>query len=150
MIPTTRKITLLPLVCLVLSSLFVAGLSGMAPNVAPKLPEGVSFVWQHSITKTFCEYSYRFLTVFILLLSISFFYLPSSLFSTTNKTNTHYYHDTHFSKKFCKHGDVTATTGECMCHWQHKGGCVGSGCQYQMGLSFYHYSCKDCQCVPEP
>jgi hypothetical protein len=42
MIPTTRKITLLPLVCLVLSSLFVAGLSGMAPNVAPKLPEGVS------------------------------------------------------------------------------------------------------------
>lgn len=21
---------------------------------------------------------------------------------------------------FCKYGDVTATTGECMCHWQHK------------------------------
>mmetsp|Transcript_24581 Transcript_24581/g.50762 ORF Transcript_24581/g.50762 Transcript_24581/m.50762 type:complete len:102 (-) Transcript_24581:2-307(-) len=21
---------------------------------------------------------------------------------------------------FCEHGDVTATTGECMCHWQHK------------------------------
>jgi len=21
---------------------------------------------------------------------------------------------------FCKHGDITDTTGECMCHWQHK------------------------------
>ena len=21
---------------------------------------------------------------------------------------------------FCPHGDITATTGECMCHWQHK------------------------------
>jgi hypothetical protein len=21
---------------------------------------------------------------------------------------------------FCKYGDVTDTTGECMCHWQHK------------------------------
>ena len=37
-----------------------------------------------------------------------------------------------------------------MCHWQHKDGCVGTGCQYQMGLAFYHYTCKDCQCVPEP
>ena len=37
-----------------------------------------------------------------------------------------------------------------MCHWQHKDGCVGSKCQYQMGLSFYHYSCKDCKCVKEP
>jgi hypothetical protein len=52
--------------------------------------------------------------------------------------------------QFCKHGDVTATTGECMCHWQHKDGCKGAGCEYQMGLSFYHYSCKDCECVPEP
>uniref|UniRef100_A0A7S0UMR5 Uncharacterized protein n=1 Tax=Pseudo-nitzschia delicatissima TaxID=44447 RepID=A0A7S0UMR5_9STRA len=51
---------------------------------------------------------------------------------------------------FCEHGDVTATTGECMCHWQHKDGCVGSKCQYQMGLSFYHYSCEDCKCVKEP
>jgi len=51
---------------------------------------------------------------------------------------------------FCEYGDVTATTGECMCHWQHKDGCVGSGCEYQMGLSFYHYSCKDCRCVKEP
>mmetsp|Transcript_25326 Transcript_25326/g.54031 ORF Transcript_25326/g.54031 Transcript_25326/m.54031 type:complete len:119 (+) Transcript_25326:146-502(+) len=51
---------------------------------------------------------------------------------------------------FCEHGDVTATTGECMCHWQHKDGCKGSGCEYQMGLSFYHYSCKDCSCVKEP
>ncbi|KAG7374585.1 hypothetical protein IV203_013680 [Nitzschia inconspicua] len=51
---------------------------------------------------------------------------------------------------FCKHGDITATTGECMCHWQHKDGCKGAGCQYQMGLSFYHYSCNDCECVPEP
>eukprot|EP00804_Cyclotella_cryptica_P006475 CCRYP_012771-RA/>CCRYP_012771-RA protein AED:0.03 eAED:0.03 QI:202/1/1/1/0/0/5/3657/102 len=47
-------------------------------------------------------------------------------------------------------GTVTATTGECMCNWQHKDGCVGSGCQYQMGLSWYHYSCEDCKCVPEP
>lgn len=39
---------------------------------------------------------------------------------------------------------------ECMCHWQHKDGCVGSKCQYQMGLSWYHYSCKDCRCVQEP
>eukprot|EP00531_Pseudo-nitzschia_arenysensis_P005858 CAMPEP_0116141712 /NCGR_PEP_ID=MMETSP0329-20121206/14524_1 /TAXON_ID=697910 /ORGANISM="Pseudo-nitzschia arenysensis, Strain B593" /LENGTH=89 /DNA_ID=CAMNT_0003636905 /DNA_START=174 /DNA_END=443 /DNA_ORIENTATION=+ len=51
---------------------------------------------------------------------------------------------------FCEHGDVTATTGECMCHWQHKDGCVGSKCQYQMGLSFYHHSCEDCKCVKEP
>ena len=21
---------------------------------------------------------------------------------------------------FCQHGDITDTTGECMCHWQHK------------------------------
>lgn len=28
---------------------------------------------------------------------------------------------------------------ECMCDWQHKDGCVGSACQYQYGLSFYHY-----------
>jgi hypothetical protein len=27
-----------------------------------------------------------------------------------------------------------------MCDWQHKDGCVGSGCQYQYGLSFYHFS----------
>mmetsp|Transcript_26939 Transcript_26939/g.42257 ORF Transcript_26939/g.42257 Transcript_26939/m.42257 type:complete len:86 (-) Transcript_26939:88-345(-) len=47
-------------------------------------------------------------------------------------------------------GTVTATTGECMCDWQHKDGCVGSGCQYQYGLSFYHYSCKDCKCVAKP
>mmetsp|Transcript_28157 Transcript_28157/g.58695 ORF Transcript_28157/g.58695 Transcript_28157/m.58695 type:complete len:93 (+) Transcript_28157:293-571(+) len=47
-------------------------------------------------------------------------------------------------------GTATATTGECMCNWQHKDGCVGSGCQYQMGLSFYHYSCEDCKCVAEP
>jgi hypothetical protein len=39
---------------------------------------------------------------------------------------------------------------ECMCHWQHKDGCKGSGCEYQMGLSWYHYTCKDCKCVPEP
>mmetsp|Transcript_11732 Transcript_11732/g.16917 ORF Transcript_11732/g.16917 Transcript_11732/m.16917 type:complete len:95 (+) Transcript_11732:104-388(+) len=47
-------------------------------------------------------------------------------------------------------GISTATTGECMCNWQHKDGCVGSGCQFQMGLSWYHYSCADCRCVPEP
>mmetsp|Transcript_15312 Transcript_15312/g.22540 ORF Transcript_15312/g.22540 Transcript_15312/m.22540 type:complete len:105 (+) Transcript_15312:67-381(+) len=47
-------------------------------------------------------------------------------------------------------GMATATTGECMCNWQHKDGCVGSQCEYQMGLSWYHYSCKDCKCVPEP
>ena len=29
-------------------------------------------------------------------------------------------------------------------------GCIGSQCQYQMGLSFYHHSCKDCKCVQEP
>mmetsp|Transcript_34413 Transcript_34413/g.39162 ORF Transcript_34413/g.39162 Transcript_34413/m.39162 type:complete len:113 (+) Transcript_34413:165-503(+) len=51
---------------------------------------------------------------------------------------------------FCKYGDVTATTGECMCHWQHKDGCTGSSCEYQMGLSFYHHSCKDCKCVQDP
>ncbi|KAL7506984.1 hypothetical protein ACHAXN_005010 [Cyclotella atomus] len=47
-------------------------------------------------------------------------------------------------------GTVTATTGECMCNWQHKDGCVGSKCQYEMGLSWYHYSCEDCKCVEEP
>ena len=39
---------------------------------------------------------------------------------------------------------------ECMCHWQHMDGCVGSKCQYEMGLSWYHYSCVDCKCVAEP
>ena len=39
---------------------------------------------------------------------------------------------------------------ECMCNWQNKKGCVGSGCQFAYGLAWYHYSCKDCQCVPEP
>jgi len=29
-------------------------------------------------------------------------------------------------------------------------GCTGTACEYQMGLSFYHYSCKDCKCVKEP
>ena len=47
-------------------------------------------------------------------------------------------------------GTVTATTGECMCNWQHKDGCKGSGCKYEMGLSWYHYTCKDCACVAEP
>mmetsp|Transcript_23944 Transcript_23944/g.40680 ORF Transcript_23944/g.40680 Transcript_23944/m.40680 type:complete len:94 (+) Transcript_23944:146-427(+) len=47
-------------------------------------------------------------------------------------------------------GTATATTGECMCNWEHKDACVGTGCQYQMGLSWYHYSCKDCRCVSEP
>jgi len=55
-------------------------------------------------------------------------------------------------KGFCpkETGDLTATTGECMCHWQHKDGCVGSKCQFQMGLSWYHYTCEDCRCVKEP
>mmetsp|Transcript_18831 Transcript_18831/g.26551 ORF Transcript_18831/g.26551 Transcript_18831/m.26551 type:complete len:95 (+) Transcript_18831:143-427(+) len=55
-------------------------------------------------------------------------------------------------KDFCPQetGDITATTGECMCHWQHKDGCVGSGCQFQYGLSWYHYSCEDCRCVAKP
>ena len=39
---------------------------------------------------------------------------------------------------------------ECMCDWQHKDGCVGSKCQYQYGLSFYHFSCDDCKCVKKP
>ncbi|KAL3786617.1 hypothetical protein ACHAW5_007747 [Stephanodiscus triporus] len=47
-------------------------------------------------------------------------------------------------------GTVTDTTGECMCHWQHRDGCVGSKCQYEMGLSWYHYSCEDCKCVAKP
>ena len=47
-------------------------------------------------------------------------------------------------------GAATATTGECMCDWQHRDGCVGSACQYEMGLTWYHYSCKDCRCVAEP
>ncbi|KAL9191165.1 hypothetical protein ACHAXT_000871 [Thalassiosira profunda] len=51
---------------------------------------------------------------------------------------------------WCGDGVATATTGECMCNWQHKDGCVGSKCEYQMGLSFYHYSCEDCRCVAEP
>mmetsp|Transcript_25549 Transcript_25549/g.55846 ORF Transcript_25549/g.55846 Transcript_25549/m.55846 type:complete len:104 (+) Transcript_25549:123-434(+) len=47
-------------------------------------------------------------------------------------------------------GVATATTGECMCNWQHKDGCKGSGCKYEMGLSWYHFSCEDCECMPEP
>mmetsp|Transcript_31262 Transcript_31262/g.30114 ORF Transcript_31262/g.30114 Transcript_31262/m.30114 type:complete len:88 (-) Transcript_31262:188-451(-) len=47
-------------------------------------------------------------------------------------------------------GDITATTGECMCSWQAKEGCQGSGCEYAYGLSWYHHSCKDCRCMPEP
>lgn len=39
---------------------------------------------------------------------------------------------------------------ECMCNWQHKDGCVGSKCQYQYGLSFFHFSCDDCKCVKKP
>ena len=39
---------------------------------------------------------------------------------------------------------------ECMCDWQHKDGCVGSKCQYQYGLAFYHFSCSDCKCVKKP
>lgn len=55
-------------------------------------------------------------------------------------------------KDFCPRntGIMTATTGECMCKWQDKNGCEGSGCQFAYGLSFYHYSCTDCRCVPEP
>mmetsp|Transcript_3820 Transcript_3820/g.5201 ORF Transcript_3820/g.5201 Transcript_3820/m.5201 type:complete len:114 (+) Transcript_3820:151-492(+) len=53
---------------------------------------------------------------------------------------------------FCRKetGVITDTTGECMCNWQHKNGCKGSACQYEYGLSWYHYSCKDCECVSEP
>jgi len=47
-------------------------------------------------------------------------------------------------------GVITRTTGECMCNYQHKDGCRGSGCKYEYGLSWYHYSCKDCECIPEP
>ena len=47
-------------------------------------------------------------------------------------------------------GVATATTGECMCNWQDERGCTGSGCKYEMGLSWYHYTCEDCECVPEP
>ena len=47
-------------------------------------------------------------------------------------------------------GVITRTTGECMCNYQHKDGCKGSKCQYEYGLSWYHYSCKDCECVEEP
>lgn len=47
-------------------------------------------------------------------------------------------------------GVATATTGECMCNWQDERGCTGSGCKYEMGLSWYHYTCEDCDCVPEP
>mmetsp|Transcript_1910 Transcript_1910/g.4030 ORF Transcript_1910/g.4030 Transcript_1910/m.4030 type:complete len:90 (+) Transcript_1910:78-347(+) len=52
---------------------------------------------------------------------------------------------------FCpkKLGTATATTGECMCHWQDKRGCKGSGCKFEMGLTWYHYTCKDCTCVAE-
>ena len=46
-------------------------------------------------------------------------------------------------------GVATATTGECMCNWQDERGCTGSGCKYEMGLSWYHYMCEDCECVPE-
>jgi hypothetical protein len=38
---------------------------------------------------------------------------------------------------------------ECMCNWEHKDACIGPGCQFEMGLSWYHYSCKDCNCVNE-
>ncbi|GAX14466.1 hypothetical protein FisN_11Hh073 [Fistulifera solaris] len=47
-------------------------------------------------------------------------------------------------------GTITATTGECICRWEHRDACVGSGCMYQMGLSWYHYSCTDCKCIAEP
>ena len=47
-------------------------------------------------------------------------------------------------------GVATATTGECMCNWQDERGCKGSGCKYEMGLSWYHYTCEDCECVAEP
>ena len=47
-------------------------------------------------------------------------------------------------------GVATATTGECMCNWQDERGCTGSGCKFEMGLSWYHYMCEDCECVPEP
>uniref|UniRef100_A0A7S1BC11 Uncharacterized protein n=1 Tax=Corethron hystrix TaxID=216773 RepID=A0A7S1BC11_9STRA len=57
-----------------------------------------------------------------------------------------------FCLQFCpkETGAITATTGECMCHWQHEDGCVGSGCQFQYGLSWYHHSCTDCHCVKAP
>ena len=47
-------------------------------------------------------------------------------------------------------GVATATTGECMCNWQDGRGCKGSGCKYEMGLCWYHHTCEDCECVPEP
>mmetsp|Transcript_6123 Transcript_6123/g.7767 ORF Transcript_6123/g.7767 Transcript_6123/m.7767 type:complete len:92 (+) Transcript_6123:20-295(+) len=55
-------------------------------------------------------------------------------------------------ENFCpkETGVATATTGECMCNWQHRDGCKGSGCKYEMGLSWYHYTCKDCKCMAEP
>ena len=86
---------------------FAIVLSGYAPNKSPKLPEGVSL--EYSLSRS--EGRSLLTKVFILTFWHHWF---------LSRLNLCLSWLTDLRKQFCEHGDVTATTGECMCHWQHK------------------------------
>ena len=57
---------------------------------------------------------------------------------------------TRFAARFLSQGNRSRNRHDGRMHWQDERGCKGSGCKYEMGLSWYHYTCEDCECVPEP
>lgn len=88
-------------------------ISGYAPNKAPKLPEGVRTSCRGPDGSDCIALHWTYLVLLahhdVLLIIVScFFKRLYSLFLSV------------IIFQFCEHGDVTATTGECMCHWQHK------------------------------
>lgn len=48
---------------------------------------------------------------------------------------------------WCAHGAITATTGECVCSTHLGYFCEGESCQSGFGMSFFHHTCKDCECA---
>lgn len=60
---------------------------------------------------------------------------------------------------WCTSGSLTRTTGECICS-SHLGfyckengelqqRADGKGCQSGYGISFFHWTCKECECIHE-
>jgi len=60
---------------------------------------------------------------------------------------------------WCQNGSMTRTTGECICsshmgfyckeNGEMKQSADGKKCQSGYGISFFHWSCMDCDCVHE-
>ena len=54
---------------------------------------------------------------------------------------------------WCDGGTITKTTGECICSSHLGFYCKETGdkklCQSGYGISFFHWSCKECQCLHE-